>query len=262
MDSESVIYEKRNQTAWIYLNRPDEMNSIGKELLYGVANAVDQAERDEDVRVVVLSGKGKAFCAGANLKELVNDLEMKQSKEPALLDLVDTLYGRLEKLSKPLIAALNGLTLAGGLEIAMTADFIIASEKAKIGDAHANFGVLPGAGGAVKLPRKIGVNRAKYLLFTGDFISAQQMKEYGLVQEVVPAEGLERVVQEIADKISEKSPLVLKKMKQLVADGLEQPIDIALKQELLSLKAHTSTYDMAEGLAAFSEKRKPVFKGY
>lgn len=262
MDSESVIYEKRNQTAWIYLNRPDEMNSIGKELLYGVANAVDQAERDEDVRVVVLSGKGKAFCAGANLKELVNDLEMKHSKEPALLDLVDTLYGRLEKLSKPLIAALNGLTLAGGLEIAMTADFIIASEKAKIGDAHANFGVLPGAGGAVKLPRKIGVNRAKYLLFTGDFISAQQMKEYGLVQEVVPAEELERVVQEIADKISEKSPLVLKKMKQLVADGLEQPIDIALKQELLSLKVHTRTYDMAEGLAAFSEKRKPVFKGY
>ncbi|PIC66159.1 enoyl-CoA hydratase [Sporosarcina sp. P21c] len=262
MDSESVIYEKRNQTVWIYLNRPDEMNSIGKELLYDVANAVDQAERDEDVRVVVLSGKGKAFCAGANLKELVNDLEMKHSKEPALLDLVDTLYGRLEKLSKPLIAALNGLTLAGGLEIAMTADFIIASEKAKIGDAHANFGVLPGAGGAVKLPRKIGVNRAKYLLYTGDFISAQQMKEYGLVQEVVPAEELERVVQEIADKISEKSPLVLKKMKQLVADGLEQPIDIALKQELLSLKAHTRTYDMAEGLAAFSEKRKPVFKGY
>lgn len=262
MNNESVIYEKRNHTAWIYLNRPDEMNAVGKELLYGLADAVDQAEKDEDVRVLVLSGKGKAFCAGANLKELMDDLEVKHSKEPGLLDLADVLYGRLEKLSKPVIAALNGMTLAGGLEIAMTADFIIASEKAKIGDAHANFGVLPGAGGAVKLPRKIGVNRAKYLLFTGDFISAQEMMEYGLVQQVVPPEELESTVQEIADKISGKSPLVLRKMKELVADGLEQPLEIALKQELLSLKAHTKTYDMAEGLAAFSEKRKPVFKGY
>lgn len=262
MSNQSVLYEKRNQTAWIYLNRPEEMNAISKELLYGLADAVQQAESDEDIRVVVLSGKGKAFCAGANLKELMEDLETKHSKEPALLDLVDTLFGRLEKLNKPLIAALNGITLAGGLEIAMTADFIIASEKAKIGDAHANFGVLPGAGGAVKLPRKIGINRAKYLLFTGDFISATEMKEYGLVQEVVPAEELETTVQAIADKISSKSPLVLRKMKQLVTDGMEQPVDIALKQELLALKVHTQSYDMAEGLAAFTEKRTPEFKGY
>lgn len=262
MSNQPIIYEKRNQTAWIYLNRPDEMNAIGKALLLALKEAIVQAENDDDVRVVVLSGKGKAFCAGANLKELLEDLEVKYQKEPGLLDLSEELFGKLEKLSKPLIAALNGITLAGGLELAMTADFVIASEKAKIGDAHANFGVLPGAGGAVKLPRKIGVNRAKYLLFTGEFISAAEMKEYGFVQEVVSSEELEITVQEIADKISEKSPLVLRKMKQLVSDGLEQPVEIALKQELLSLKAHTKSYDMAEGLAAFIEKRKPVFEGY
>lgn len=262
MSNQPIIYEKRNQTAWIYLNRPDEMNAIGKSLLHALRDSLVQAESDEDVRVVVLSGKGKAFCAGANLKELLEDLEIKHPKTSGLLDLCEELFGKLEKYSKPIIAALNGMTLAGGLELAMTADIVIASEKAKIGDAHANFGVLPGGGGAVKLPRKIGVNRAKYLLFTGEFITAAEMKDYGFVQEVVSAEELEITVQGIADKIAEKSPLVLRKMKQLVGDGLEQPVEIALRQELLSLKAHTQSYDMAEGLAAFAEKRKPVFKGY
>lgn len=262
MGEEPVLYEVRNYTAWIYLNQPEQMNAISKALLAAFKEAVIKAENDGNVRTIVISGKGKAFCAGANLKELQQDMETKYAKEPGLLDSVESLFTRLDRLDKPLIAALNGTTLAGGLEIAMAADFIIASEKAVIGDAHSNFGVLPGAGGAVRLPRIVGVKRAKYLLFTGDFISAAEMKEYGLVQEVVAAEQLEQTVQEIADKISAKSPLVLKKMKRLVADGMEQPLEIALKQELLSLKAHTSSYDMSEGLAAFAEKRKPVFKGY
>ncbi|AOV09121.1 hypothetical protein BI350_06090 [Sporosarcina ureilytica] len=238
------------------------MNAIGKELLLGLKDALEKVEKDKSIKVVVLSGRGKAFCAGANLKELLEDIKNPQKEEKGLLDLSELLFSKLDKLCKPLIVALNGVTAAGGLELAMCADFVIASEKAKIGDAHSNFGVLPGAGGAVKLPRKIGVNRAKYLLFTGEFISAEEMKDYGLVQEVVKAEALEERVQEIADKLSEKSPLVLRKMKELVADGLEQPLEIALKQELLALKVHTGSYDLAEGLAAFSEKRKPAFKGY
>jgi enoyl-CoA hydratase len=262
MEDQPVIFEKREQTAWIYLNRPEDMNAISKTLILSLGNAIDQAEEDEDVRVVVLSGKGKAFCAGADLKELMQDLNEAPRKEPGLLDTVEGVFGKLQRLTKPLIAALNGITLAGGLELAMTADIVVASEKAKIGDAHANFGVLPGAGGAVKLPRKIGVNRAKYLLFTGDFITAAEMKEFGFVHEVVREDELEQTVQTIANKISKKSPLVLRKMKQLVTDGLEQPLEIALKQELLSLKTHTQSYDMAEGLAAFTEKRKPEFKGY
>jgi enoyl-CoA hydratase len=262
MSEQNVIYEKRNQTAWIYLNRPNDMNSIAKGLLVELEAAVEKAEEDKDIRVIVLSGKGKAFCAGVDLKELLQDLEGKHSEELGLLDLCTRVFEKLEKLGKPLIAALNGITLAGGLELAMRADIVVASERAKIGDAHANFGVLPGGGGATILPSIIGVNRAKYLLFTGDFITAAQMKEYGFVHEVVSQDELEQTVQAIADKISDKSPLVLRKMKELVADGLKHPLEIGLKQELLSLKAHTQSYDMAEGLAAFSEKRKPVFRGY
>ncbi|MEH7251829.1 enoyl-CoA hydratase/isomerase family protein [Neobacillus niacini] len=262
MAYQTIIHEIKNQTAWIYLNRPEEMNSISKTLLTELVDVLQEVEKDESVRVVVLSGKGKAFCAGADLKELLGDLEKKPDGQKGLLDSAGGIFEKLNNLSKPLIAALNGITLAGGLELAMTADIIIASEKAKIGDAHANFGVLPGGGGAVRLPRKIGMNRAKYLLFTGDFIPAQQMKEYGLVNEVVPAEELEKVVQEIADKISTKSPLVLREMKRLATDGQEQPLEIALRQELLALKNHTRSHDFQEGLAAFAEKRIPDFKGY
>ncbi|WP_045516175.1 enoyl-CoA hydratase/isomerase family protein [Neobacillus niacini] len=262
MAYQTIIHERRNQTAWIYLNRPAEMNSISKTLLTELVDVLQEVEKDDSVRVVVLSGKGKAFCAGADLKELLGDLEKKPDGQKGLLDLAGGLYPQLNNLSKPLIAALNGITAAGGLEVAMTADIVIASEKAKIADAHSNFGVIPGGGGAVRLPRKIGMNRAKYLLFTGEFIPAQQMKEYGLVNEVVPAEELERVVQEIADKISAKSPLVLREIKRLANDGQEQPLEIALRQELLALKNHTQSHDFQEGLAAFAEKRTPNFKGY
>ena len=262
MAYQTIIQERKNQTAWIYLNRPEDMNSISKTLLLELVEVLQEVEQDESVRVIVLSGKGKAFCAGADLKELLADLEKKPDGQKGFLDLAGGVFEKLNDLSKPLIAALNGITLAGGLEIAMTADIIIASEKAKIGDAHANFGVLPGGGGAVRLPRKIGLNRAKYLLFTGDFITASEMKEYGLVNEVVAADDLERIVQEIADKISAKSPLVLREMKRLATDGQEQPLEIALRQELLALKNHTRSHDFQEGLAAFVEKRTPDFKGY
>lgn len=259
---QDIIYELRNRSVWIYLNRPKDMNSISKTMLIELKDAFLKAQDDSNVRVVVLSGKGKAFCAGVDLKGLLEDQKSEKSAEPSTLDLCERTYGFMEHFSKPLIAALNGITLAGGLELAMTADLIIAAESAKIGDAHANFGVLPGAGGAVKLPRKISINRAKYLLFTGEFISAAEMKEYGLVNQVVSNEELETTVQALADKLAEKSPLGLSRMKQLVRDGLEQPLDVALRQELATLKVHTQSYDMSEGLRAFTEKRKPEFKGY
>ncbi|MEN1967865.1 enoyl-CoA hydratase/isomerase family protein [Lentibacillus sp. N15] len=262
MEYQTIVYEKKEEKAWIYFNRPEEMNSLSKMMVNELLLVLEEVERDDSVRVVILSGKGRAFCAGADLKELLTDLDKAPDGHKGLLDFAGDLFEKLNYLSKPLIAVLNGVTLAGGLEIAMTADIVIASEKAKIGDAHANFGVLPGGGGAVRLPRKIGINRAKYLLFTGEFITAKEMKEYGIVNEVVHAEKLLEATQELADKIASKSPLVLREMKKLVRDGVEQPLNIALKQELLTLKNHTQSYDFHEGLAAFTEKRKPKFKGY
>lgn len=262
MTYQTIVYEKKEQISWITFNRPEEMNSLSKKMVDELLTVLEEVEQDDSVRVVVLTGEGKAFCAGADLKELLGDLGKEPDGEKDILDYAGSLFTKLNYLSKPLIAALNGTTLAGGLEVAMTADIVMASEKAQIGDAHANFGVLPGGGGAVRLPRMIGINRAKHLLFTGDFITAQEMKEYGFVHEVVKSEELVEATQKLANKISEKSPLVLKQMKSLVRDGLEQPLDIALKQELLSLKNHTGSYDFKEGLSAFSAKRKPDFKGY
>nr|WP_083953999.1 enoyl-CoA hydratase/isomerase family protein [Cytobacillus horneckiae] len=238
------------------------MNSLSIILVNEFLQVLNEVEQDETIRVIVLSGKGKTFCAGADLKELLVNLDQKSEGQKGILDIAGNIFERLNILSKPLIAALNRITLAGGLELAMTADIIIASDKAKIGDVHSNFGVLLGGGGAVRLSRIIGVNRAKYLLFTGDFITAQEMKDYGLVQKVTPADELEGVVQELADKLSAKSPLVLKEMKKLVRDGLEQPLDIALRQELLALKNHTRSHDFQEGLSAFAEKRIPNYKGF
>ncbi|MGG4454303.1 enoyl-CoA hydratase/isomerase family protein [Brevibacillus porteri] len=262
MTYQAILYEKRQQTAWIYFNRPEDMNSISKTMVSEILHTLQEVEQDEEIRVLVLSGKGKAFCAGADLKELLADVSRQQNGQAGLLDFAEKLFERLNHFPKPIIAALNGITLAGGLEIAMTADIVVAAESAKLGDSHANFGVLPGGGGAVRLPRKIGVNRAKYLLLTGEFLTAQEMKAYGFVHEVTPADELERAVQKVADKISEKSPLVLKEMKRLVRDGLEMPLDLAMRQELLTLKNHTRSHDFHEGLSAFTEKRTPIFKGY
>lgn len=131
MAYQHIVYERKGQTAWIYLNRPENMNSLSKALMKELLNLLQEIEQDESVRVLVLSGKGKVFCAGADLKELLGDLEKEPDGQDGLLDLAGKLFKGLNRFSKPLIAALNGITLAGGLEIAMTADIIIASETAK-----------------------------------------------------------------------------------------------------------------------------------
>jgi len=261
MADESLITEINGSTAWFTLNRPDAMNSMTNDMLDRLEAGLLEAESNDDVRVVVLTGNGRAFCAGSDLK----DTAQEDSLEPGALDFIDRagqVFDIARNMSKPMIAALNGITLAGGLELAMTCDLVVAAQSAKLGDAHANFGVFPGAGGAAILPRLIPLNVAKYLLFTGKFLSADEMHKYGLVNEVVADEDLHESVQALAELIAQKSPASLRRMKVVANQTQDKSRMDSLTQEQYEFRKHERSYDMSEGLNAFVEKRKPEFKGY
>jgi enoyl-CoA hydratase/carnithine racemase len=259
MSEPVVVTEARNRSLWIRLNRPDAMNSLTPEVLQAIDKGLDQALESTDVMTVVLTGTGRAFCAGADLKYVRGQLG--ENGTSAFLAGVLRTMSRLDRFPKPVIASLNGITLAGGLELVLCCDLVIAAQSAKIGDAHANYGLLPGGGGSVRLPRVIGPTRAKYLLYTGEFVSAEDMREAGLVNQVVDDSQLDAATQKVADTIATKSPLGLQRMKALVDDGLEQPEDTALRLELLASEVHAFSADLQEGLEAFQGKRAPRFTG-
>jgi enoyl-CoA hydratase/carnithine racemase len=246
---------------WVTLNRPDALNAISPEVVSGIDDALRQAASDDSIRAVVLTGTGRAFCAGADLKFLRGDTGGETSSFDRFLASVLAMMERIETCPRPVIAALNGMALAGGLELVLCCDLVIAARSAKIGDAHANYGLLPGGGSSVRLPRKIGPTRAKYLLFTGEFVPAADLVAAGLVNEVVDDADLVPAVERLVAKLAPKSPLVLRRMKALVDDGLQQAAPTALRLEILASEAHAHSHDMKEGLAAFEEKRKPKFIG-
>lgn len=264
MAETSILAEVRGGAVWITLNRPDALNAITPDIVSGIDRALDRADAD-DIKAVVLTGVGRAFCAGADLKFVRSQTGGQTGGDDAaigrFLDAVLLVMNRLESCPRPVIAAVNGLALAGGLELVLCCDLVVAARSARIGDAHANFGLLPGGGGSVRLPRKIGPTRAKYLLFTGEFVPAQDLVAAGLVNEVVDDADLIPAVERLVAKFATKSTLVLRRMKALVDDGLEQPRATALKLELLASELHAQSRDMKEGLAAFEEKRKPRFIG-
>lgn len=260
-----ITFDIKQQTAWLTLNRPAAMNALSGDMCTEMLHALERAKNDGDIRVLVITGAGTAFCAGADLKGVFDASTNEPGPQDAMMDflgLIGAVMEAIRTLPKPVIAALNGITMAGGLELAMACDLILAADSARIGDAHANFGVLPGAGGATILPRLIGPVHAKYLLFTGETMAARDLVPLGLVNRVVPDADLPAEVQKLATRIAGKSPLVLKRMKQMVADGLEQPVASALRLELLTLDVHRHSHDIKEGLAAFVGKRKPEFRGY
>ena len=261
MSNEELVYTQKGSIAWLTLNRPEAMNSISLSIIERMEQLLPQLAADDSVRVVVLTGEGPAFCAGADLKQVLASKELPPGEADFLDRICDNVMHPLRDFPKPVIAALNGITMAGGLELAMCCDIVLASEAARIGDAHANFGVYPGAGGAAVLPRLIPHNVAKYLLFTGKTLSAAQMKAYGLVNEVVVADQLEQAATELAELIAQKSPIALQRMKEVANASMDKSRDAALEHEQVMLRKHERSFDMAEGLAAFSEKRVPKFQG-
>ncbi len=254
----NIVVRIQPPLAWIVLNRPHKLNAISIELLKELGQALDELEEDDRVRVVVITGEGRAFSAGADVQSFMGITPVKAMIYSRKFQ--EILF-KIEYYTKPVIAALNGFTLGGGLELAMAADFRIASETAVLGQPEINLGFIPGAGGTQRLPRLVGRSRAKELIYTGDMIPAAEAAKIGLVDKVVPPEKLEQEVRQFAMKLAEKPPLALMAAKYAIQIGMETPIwaGMALESSLFGLLF--STEDVIEGVTAFFEKRKPKFKG-
>ena len=258
--NDELLVEVDGAIARLVLNRPKAMNALNLALIAQIERALPDLASNDEVRVLVLTGNGPAFCAGADLKEVLASAA-KAPGEPDLLDRAAAVFARLREFPKPVIAALNGVTMAGGLELAMCADIVLAAESATIGDAHSNYGVFPGAGGAAVLPRVLPINVAMYLLYTGSTMTAEQMRQYGFVNEVHPDDGLPVAADRLARVLAARSPAALRRMKTVARHAADKTRDDALLHEQVMLREHQRCWDLQEGLRAFAEKRTPEFRG-
>ena len=254
MAYENIIFEKEENVAVITFNRPEAMNALNNQTRAEFAEAITDVAADEEIKVLILTGSGKAFVAGSDIKEF-------NKTTPFMAHNIHRLGEMVEKLPKPVIAAVNGFCLGGGCEIAMGCDIIIASEKAKFGQTEINIGIIPGGGGTQRLQRLIGPCRAKELIFTGDIIRADEADRIGLVNRVVPMDELMPAAKELAKKIAYKSAAALKLAKQAINYGMQAPLESGLKYEYEMYALALSLEDKAEGVSAFIEKRKPKFVG-
>jgi enoyl-CoA hydratase len=255
-----VLVDREDGIAVVTINRPDKFNALNEEVVADIGAAVDELAEDDEVRAIVLTGAGeKAFVSGADIG-LLQGLESPQAAA-AHSRRGQALTLKIEHLPKPVIVALNGYALGGGLELAMACDIRIAADSAKLGQPEMNLGLSPGYGGTQRLPRLVGKGMAKLMLLTGDMIDAEEALRIGLVQRVVPAAELMTEARALARKLAEKSPLSMAACKRAVNLGLETDLERGLAIEAMEFGALSATEDYQEGTAAFLEKRKAVFKG-
>jgi enoyl-CoA hydratase len=259
MKFHNIIFEKKDGVARITFNRPDVMNALDDKTLEEMYAACEDIENDISVRVAVITATGKAFCTGADLTGTASILP---DKPPGyFLRLWKKTFSAIENLRVPVIAAVNGIALAGGLELIMVCDLAIAGDNVKLADQHANRGLVPGGGATQRLPRLIGIRKAKELLYTGDRITAAEAERLGLINKVVPADKLQEATNELVNKLLTKSPMAMRAVKGLVNRGMEGSLETGLELELLAVAAHSKTEDFAEGLKSFQERRQPQFPG-
>jgi enoyl-CoA hydratase/carnithine racemase len=245
------------------LNRPDQLNAIDSELLDLLAATLDDLERDRSTRCVLVTGAGRAFSAGGDLKKYLT-LQRDPVEFPRFVTHLHATFGRLRRMRVPVIALVNGVTAAGGLELLLSCDFAIAARSARIGDGHLNFGQMGGGGVLTLLPRAIGRERAAELIFTGRFLDAGEAAEWGLVNRVVDDAALLTVGRELASDIAEKSPLAVANAKDVLqrvwAENGPEGEGLELERERNNIYCLLS-HDAPEGLLAFAEKRRPRFTG-
>lgn len=254
MAYESIIFEKEENIAIITFNRPEARNAVNNQVRAEFAAAIAEVAADNEIKVLILTGSGKAFASGVDIKEF-------SQTTPYHAHNVHRLGEMVEKLEKPVIAAVNGFSLGGGYEIAMGCDIIIASDTAKFGHPEINIGIIPGGGGTQRLPRLIGVYKTKELIFTGDIITAEEAFRLGLVNRVVPMDQLMPTAKEMAKKIATKSAAALKLAKTAINHSMQTNLESGLKYEYELYSLSLSLEDKVEGVNAFLEKRVPKFVG-
>lgn len=254
-DYQNILVENSKPLAQITINRPQSLNALNKQTIAELSSAFDALEKDAEVRVIILTGKGeKSFVAGADIKEF-SDFSSEKARELAL-EGQNSLFNKIENLSKPVIAAVNGFALGGGLELALACHFRYASDNAKLGLPEVTLGLIPGYGGTQRLPQLVGKGLANEMIFSAQMISAEKAKSIGLVNEVTPPEELLPKVKEVAEKIAKNSPLGIERaIKAVNLAGTPEGYQFEIEAfgELFELP------DKKEGVQAFLEKRKAQF---
>lgn len=259
---EKILIKKASGYATIVFNRPDKLNPLDVETLLELYEAVSMLDKDPELRAIVFTGSGRGFSAGGDMERYLN-LFKDPAAFRAFVESWYRLFEFMEWSGKIYIAAINGICVAGGHELLHACDLVIASEDARIGDAHVNFSQLPGAGSSVRAWRAIGAIRAKHLMLTGDMMTAREAERIGLVGEVTPAGELEAGVERLVQKLKAKSPAVLKGMKTLLNKAIRDDLEDALRYEIAFVERFSTTEpDVREGLLAFKEKRKPRYAMY
>jgi enoyl-CoA hydratase len=254
----TIILEKKENIAQLILNRPEVFNAIDQQMIFELRQAIGALDKDESIRVVIITGAGKAFQAGADIAELsrMNPIQILRWNQGIVEN-----FNALEAMRQPVIAAINGFALGGGLELALACTMRIASEKARMGLPEVKIGIIPGAGGTQRLPRLIGKGIAAEMILTGEMIDAQTAHRIGLVNRVVPHEELMKAAEELAKKIIVNGPMAVSLAKDAIEVGEDLPLDAAIQYAQKNCITCFATEDMKEGTQAFIEKRPPQFRG-
>jgi enoyl-CoA hydratase/carnithine racemase len=254
-----TIIKNKGPVTWLTLNKPNVLNAMGRRTLKEILTCLEDATNDPSIVVMVIRGAGNTFCTGMDIKEGISPSGPGAEE---FTQLADKVFQGIKKFPKITISVVEGYCMAGGFELALCCDFIIAEENCKIGDGHINLpGFVPNAGASVYLPRLVGIRKAKELLLTGNLISGKEAERIGLVNSAVPADKLQQVVDDLITKLVTKSPLGLKYMKMLVDKGAEYSTEMALALERTTLKMIVNTQDYKDAVSAIEKKRKQNSKG-
>lgn len=255
---ELIIVTEQHQPgiALIQLNRPKELNALNPQLMGEVRDALLQLDKNENVKVIIITGNDQAFAAGADIKQMAD----KTAIDMHIMDQFST-WDQIRKTKKPIIAAVSGFALGGGCEFVMTCDMVIASETAKFGQPEIKIGTIPGAGGTQRLTKAVGKAKAMELILTGRFLSAQEAHFYGLVNKVVSVEMYMHEAVELAKEIAQMPAIAVQLAKEAINRSFETQLDEGLMFERKNFYLTFASEDQKEGMRAFIEKRKPVYKG-